>query len=84
MRLKNTKTLDGKLETAIENAYYTCKPPDRLAIQKKEKSPREIYLRKLVYQDLSDQNAKIVMKKIRKFDWEKEEVVSILDSYQTN
>jgi len=75
MRLKHSKALDGKLETAIENAYYTCKPPERLAGAKKEKSPRELYIRKLIYQDLNDKNAKVVMRKIRKLDWATEEMM---------
>jgi len=73
MRLKNSKTLDSKQETIIENAYYTCKPPERLAIQKKERTPIERYIRKLIYQDLNDNNAKVIMRKLRKLNWAENE-----------
>jgi regulator of nonsense transcripts 2 len=65
---------DGKQDTMIENAYFSCKPPTRLAIQKKEKSPLIQYLEKLIYSDLTEKNARIVMRKLRKLDWEVYEV----------
>jgi regulator of nonsense transcripts 2 len=74
MRLKNSKNLDTKQETAVENAYYSCKPPERAAIRVKERTPLELYLRKLIYEDLTEKNKRSVMDKLRKLDWEKHEV----------
>lgn len=34
----------------------------------------EQYLRKLIYADLNERNAKVVIAKLRKFDWVKDEV----------
>lgn len=73
MRSKKTKNLDNKQETMIENAYYSCKPPARLAIIKKEKSPLIQYLEKLIYCDLTEKNARLVMRKLRKIDWNTQE-----------
>lgn len=79
MRLKNSKSLEAKQETAIENAYYSCKPPERAAIRVKERLPLEMYIRKLVHQDLTEKNKRAAMDKLRKLDWQKNEVIQIVD-----
>lgn len=76
MRLKNSKNLDSKQETALENAYYSCKPPERAAIKVKERSPIELFMRKLIHEELNESNKRFVMDKMRKMDWQNNEVWS--------
>lgn len=62
----------------IENAIYYVNPPERSAIEQKERTPLELFLRKLAYQDLSRRTLDKIVKQIRKLHWEEEEVVSII------
>lgn len=88
MRLRKSKTMDSKAETMVDNAYYVCKPPgvpsspllafltplERAAIRTKQRPLPEQYLRHLVYMELNERNARQVMRKLRKYDWVKDEV----------
>jgi regulator of nonsense transcripts 2 len=53
MRLKNAKNLDSRLDTMVENAYYYCKPPEKLAVREKPLTLMQQYINKLIFQDLS-------------------------------
>uniref|UniRef100_A0A6B2KWV6 MIF4G domain-containing protein n=1 Tax=Arcella intermedia TaxID=1963864 RepID=A0A6B2KWV6_9EUKA len=69
IRLKGSKNFDNKQETLIENAYYSCKPPERPALIQKERTMIQRYIRKLVYEDLTEKNLHGIMKKFRMMDW---------------
>lgn len=58
----------------IENAVYYVDPPERPAIQQKERSPVELFVRKLVYVDMAKRNYGKILKQIRKLHWEEPEV----------
>jgi regulator of nonsense transcripts 2 len=73
-RKKAAQHLGQQERMIIENAIYYVDPPDRPAIQQKERTPIELYLRKLVYQDMSKRNYTRVLKSIRKLHWEEVEV----------
>jgi regulator of nonsense transcripts 2 len=73
MRLKMAKNLDNRQDTMVENAYYHVKPPERLHIIRKERTPMQQYIRKLVYDDLNKTTALHVLKKLRKLNWEQDE-----------
>ncbi|KAI9868797.1 MAG: hypothetical protein M1813_004648 [Trichoglossum hirsutum] len=62
----------------IENAVYYVNPPDRAAITQKERTPTELFIRKLIYLDMNKRNYTKVLKQIRKLHWEEQEVVTIL------
>ncbi|PFH55401.1 hypothetical protein XA68_18405 [Ophiocordyceps unilateralis] len=49
------------------------------AIEQKERTPLELFVRKLVYGDLTKRNYGKVLKQIRRFHWEESDVVSILE-----
>ena len=70
MRKKAALHLDQRLSLMIENAYYASNPPDRPATSAKERSPIELYLRKLLYKDLTVNNTDAVLRQIRKFNWD--------------
>lgn len=63
---------------AIENAFYYVNPPERPAIAQKERSVMELFVRKLIYLDLTKRNYVKILKQIRKLHWEDKEVVTML------
>ena len=62
----------------IENAVYYVDPPERPAIQQKERTPMDLFVRKLVYVDLCKRNANKILRQIQRLHWEEREVVGIL------
>ncbi|KAF1792340.1 Armadillo-type fold [Phytophthora cactorum] len=65
MKLKAAKHLDPQLETLVENAYYMCKPPERVERQAKQYDPMYLYLIKVLYQDLNGSNVNKIVKMLR-------------------
>ncbi|RFU35631.1 hypothetical protein B7463_g649, partial [Scytalidium lignicola] len=63
----------------IENAIYYVDPPVRAAIQQKERTPMELFIRKLVYSDMNNRNYTRVLKQIRRLHWEEKDVVMVLE-----
>ena len=58
----------------IENAIYYVDPPERAAIQQKERTPTEVFIRKLIYVDMTKRNYTKILKQIRRLHWEEPEV----------
>jgi len=73
-RKKAAQHLGQQERMLIENAIYYVSPPERSAIEQKERTPLELFLRKLAYQDLSRRTLDKIVKQIRKLHWEEEEV----------
>jgi regulator of nonsense transcripts 2 len=77
-RKKGAQVIGQQERMLIENAVYYVNPPERAAIEQKDRTPIELFLRKLMYQDLSRRTLDKIVKQIRKMHWEEEEVVSLL------
>ncbi|KAF2109846.1 armadillo-type protein [Lophiotrema nucula] len=77
-RKKTAQVLGQQERMLIENAIYFVNPPERAAIEQKERTPIELFLRKLIYTDLSRRSLDKIVKQIRKLHWEEEEIVNIL------
>jgi len=73
-RKKTAQHLGPQEKILIENAFYYVNPPDRPAIQQKERSPMELFVRKLIYLDLTKLNYVKILKQLRKLHWELPEV----------
>ncbi|XP_078437885.1 regulator of nonsense transcripts UPF2 [Wolffia australiana] len=69
MRLKNVKNLDPRHSTLVENAYYSCKPPERSHRVSKVRPPLHQYIRKLLFSDLDKSSADRVLRQLRKLPW---------------
>ncbi|KAL1984619.1 hypothetical protein VTN96DRAFT_8841 [Rasamsonia emersonii] len=78
-RKKTATHLAQQERMIIENAIYYVDPPERPAIQQKERTPMELYIRKLIYLDMNKRNYTKILKAIRKLHWEEPEVVEILE-----
>jgi regulator of nonsense transcripts 2 len=73
-RKKTAQHLGQQERMIIENAMYYVDPPQRPAIQQKERTPMELFVRKLVYLDMNKRNYTKVLKSIRKLHWEEPDV----------
>ncbi|KAJ6004750.1 Nonsense-mediated mRNA decay factor (Upf2) [Penicillium herquei] len=78
-RKKTVQHLAQNERMVIENAIYYVDPPPRPAIQQKERTPMEQYIRRLIYLDMNKRNYAKILKSIRKLHWEEQEVVDILE-----
>ena len=73
-RKKAMQHLGQQERMIIENAIYYVDPPPRPAIQQKERSPMELYIRRLIYLDMNKRNYTRILNSIRKLHWEEPEV----------
>ncbi|TVY82041.1 Regulator of nonsense transcripts [Lachnellula suecica] len=78
-RKKSVQHIGQQERMLIENAVYYVDPPVRAAIQQKERTPIDLFLRKLIYLDMNNRNYTKILKQIRKLHWEETEVVAILE-----
>ncbi|OAL02894.1 ARM repeat-containing protein [Phaeosphaeriaceae sp. SRC1lsM3a] len=77
-RKKGAQVLGQQERMLIENAVYYVNPPERAAIEQKERTPIELFLRKIMYQDLTRRTLDKTVKQIRKMHWEEEDIVNLL------
>ncbi|KAF3908233.1 hypothetical protein AA313_de0203976 [Arthrobotrys entomopaga] len=77
-RKKDAHHLGPQDRISIENAFYYVNPPERPSIVAKERSPSELYVRKLIYLDLNKKNYNKTIKSLRKLHWEDREIVHML------
>lgn len=78
-RKKSAQHVGAQERMLIENALYYVDPPQRAAIQQKERTPMELFVRQMVYVDMTKRNYMKVLKTLRKLHWEEKEVVGILE-----
>ncbi len=63
-RKKSVQHIGQAERTLIENAVYYVDPPERPAIEQKERTPMELFIRKLIYIDLTKRNYSKILKQI--------------------
>ncbi|KHN97873.1 nonsense-mediated mRNA decay factor (Upf2) [Metarhizium album ARSEF 1941] len=78
-RKKSVQHIGQPERMLIDNAVYYVDPPERPAIEQKERTPMELFIAKLVYSDMTKRNYSKILKQIRRLHWEETEVVSILE-----
>ena len=78
-RKKGAQHLGQQERMLIENAIYYVNPPDRAAIEQKERTPVELYVSRLLYLDMNKRTYTKVLKSLRKLHWEEKEVVDMLE-----
>lgn len=74
-RKKSAQHLGQQERMLIENALYYVDPPQRSAIQQKERTPMDLFVRQLIYLDMTKRNYTKILKTIRKLHWEEPEVM---------
>lgn len=75
-RKKAAQHLGQQERMLIENALYYVNPPERAAIQQKERTPVELFVHKLVYLDMNKRNYPKILKSLRKLHWQEREVTN--------
>lgn len=79
MRLKNAMTLDSRHSTQIENCYFLVKPPEGgVKARQKVRTPMQMYIRFLIFEELHKGNVEKIVKYLRKLDWEDTAVSSYI------
>jgi regulator of nonsense transcripts 2 len=78
-RKKAVQHIGQQERMLIENAVYYVDPPVRAAIQQKERTPMDLFIRKLIYLELHTRSHIKILKQIRRLHWEEPEVVGILE-----
>lgn len=78
-RKKTAQHLGQQERMLVENAMYYVDPPERAAIQQKERTPTELFVRQLIYLDMTKRNYTKILKTVRKLHWEEREVVIMLE-----
>ena len=76
-RKKTAQHLGQQERLLLENAMYYVNPPERAAILQKERTPTDLFVRKLIYVDLNKRSLDKIVKQIRKLHWEEPEVMLI-------
>lgn len=77
-RKKSVQHIGQPERMLIDNAVYYVDPPERSAIEQKERTPMELFVRKLIYVDMTKRNYSKILKQIRRLHWEEAEVRSHL------
>ncbi|ORX47013.1 ARM repeat-containing protein [Hesseltinella vesiculosa] len=70
MRKKNVQHLDNRQVLMVENAYYMANPPERTAVVEKQRPPMELYIRNLIYLELTKKSMDKSLKSLRKLSWD--------------
>ncbi|KUI68548.1 Regulator of nonsense transcripts 2 [Cytospora mali] len=78
-RKKSVQHIGPNERMLVENAVYYVDPPERPAIQQKERTPLELFVRKLIYVDLSKRTLDKIARQIRRMHWEEVEVREALE-----
>ena len=73
-RKKSVHHLGQPERMLIDNAVYYVDPPERPAVEIKERTPMEAFVRKLIYVDMTKRNYSKILKQIRRLHWEEAEV----------
>ncbi|KAL7411066.1 armadillo-type protein [Mrakia frigida] len=77
-RKQGAQHFDQRLLLLLENAYYQCNPPERAAVQQKERPQMEQFIRHLIHDILLKKTVDKVLKLLRKLHWEDPNIVRIL------
>lgn len=74
-RKKSVQHIGQQERMLIENAIYYVDPPVRAAIEQKERTPIDLFIRKLIFMDMNNRNYAKILKQIRRLHWEEAEVI---------
>ena len=73
IRLRRAKNLDYRQQTALDEAYFAVKPPERTTRKKKEYSDIQLYVRHLLLTQLKSSNVDRIIRQLRKLPWNSSE-----------
>lgn len=77
-RKQATSHLDQRHNVMLENAFYMCNPPERVAREVIELSPMQSFIQHLLHDVLAKRTLDKVTKLLRKLHWEDQEIYDYL------
>ncbi|ORY33038.1 armadillo-type protein [Naematelia encephala] len=81
-RKQGTQHLDARQQVMLENAFYQCNPPERVAREVIELTPMQAFIQHLLHDVLMKRTLDKVLKLMRKLHWEDQETYDyILHSF---
>ncbi|CAE7526146.1 UPF2, partial [Symbiodinium microadriaticum] len=69
IRLRRAKNLDYRQQTALDEAYFAVKPPERTTRKKKEYTDIQLYVRHMMLSKLKSSNVDNIIRQLRKLPW---------------
>ncbi|KAK8844121.1 hypothetical protein IAR55_006915 [Kwoniella newhampshirensis] len=83
-RKQGTQHLDNRQQVMLENAFYMCNPPKRVAREVVELPPMHSFIQHLLHDVLMKRTLDKVLKLLRKLHWEDTETYDFILSSFTN
>ena len=77
-RKQGTSHLDQRHNVMLENAFYMCNPPERVAKEVVELSPMQSFIQHLLHDVLAKRTLDKVTKLLRKLHWDDQETYDYL------
>jgi regulator of nonsense transcripts 2 len=73
VKLRSIHRLPPDLDTQLDNAVASCKPPERSAVVAEVLAPMHQYVRWLLHRHLNKNTVEVVIRQLRKLPWGQEE-----------
>jgi regulator of nonsense transcripts 2 len=73
IRLRRAKNLDYRQQTALDEAYFAVKPPERSMRKKKAYTDIQLYVRHLLLSKMTTSNVDNIIRQLRKLPWNNRE-----------
>nr|XP_031861440.1 uncharacterized protein CI109_003044 [Kwoniella shandongensis]KAA5528512.1 hypothetical protein CI109_003044 [Kwoniella shandongensis] len=83
-RKQGTQHLDNRQQVMLENAFYMCNPPERVAREVTELPPMNSFVQHLLHDVLMKRTLDKVLKLLRKLHWEESETYDFILTSFTN
>lgn len=79
MRKKSALVVDSRLSLMIDNAVFQCRPPERVEKRpRKVRSSVDLFVRKLLYHDLSNASVDRILTIFLKLDWKNADILEMM------
>lgn len=69
MRKRSTHHLDSRHQSLVEDAYFSCRPPEKSVERSKRRPHLQLYIQKLLYSDLDKRNVEQISAQLQKLPW---------------
>jgi regulator of nonsense transcripts 2 len=73
-RKKGAQHLEQRERLILDNAMYYVNPPERPSIEQKDRTPMELFIQKVLCDDMNKKTVEKSIKQLRKLHWEEPEV----------
>ena len=78
MRKRSTHHLDARHQSLVDDAYFSCRPPEKSVERSKQRSPLLLYIEKLLFSDLDKKTVEKTLIQLQKMPWANVEMKDFL------